>query len=124
LKKLILRNNSLANEQGGKVLSTVLTTNSTLTELDVSDNWKGAGSGGPAKFAKELAVGLRDNAALSCPTGDNHFQAKKQFLKTTSTCKHCGHHEDKHIKVGLTCMHLQRKFQPDVLAVIFVTRGR
>jgi hypothetical protein len=65
LKKLILRNNSLANEQGGKVLSTVLTTNSTLTELDVSDNWKGAGSGGPAKFAKELAVGLCDNGALS-----------------------------------------------------------
>jgi hypothetical protein len=43
----------------------MLTTNSTLTELDVSDNWKGAGSGGPAKFAKELAVGLCDNGALS-----------------------------------------------------------
>jgi hypothetical protein len=43
----------------------MLTTNSTLTELDVSDNWKGAGSDGSAKFAKELAVGLRDNGALS-----------------------------------------------------------
>jgi hypothetical protein len=65
LIKLILRGNSLANEQGGKVLSTMLTINSTLTELDVSDNWKGAGYGGPAKFAKELAVGLRDNGAIS-----------------------------------------------------------
>jgi hypothetical protein len=79
LTSLILRNNSLANEQGGKVLSTMLTTNSTLTELDVSDNWKGAGSGGPAKFAKELAVGLRDNGALiKLDIDSNHIGAEQE----------------------------------------------
>jgi hypothetical protein len=84
LTKLILRDNSLANEQGGKVLSTMLTTNSTLTELDVSDNWKGAGSGGPAKFAKELAVGLCDNGAMSRFTfSGDRYDSKPVTMETS-----------------------------------------
>jgi hypothetical protein len=115
--------NGLKGAEAGKALGDAIAANTVLKELDISgglyDRQKC-----DVEFVKTFSIGLRDNGALSCPTGDNHFQAKKQFLKTTSTCKHCGHHEDKHIKVGLTCMHLQRKFQPDVLAVIFVTRGR
>jgi hypothetical protein len=86
LTKLILRGNILANEQGGKVLSTMLTINSALTELDVSDNWEGAGAGGPAKFAKELAVGLRDNGALSTLTFSGDYSSSRPVtMKTTMT---------------------------------------
>jgi Leucine-rich repeat (LRR) protein len=103
---LSLKENGLGTTEAGKVLGEMLKANSVLKELDLSSNYVRPDYGGDAPgFAQELAVGIKDNAALSCPTGNNHFQAKKRFLKTTSTCKHCGHHEDKHIKVGLTCMY-------------------
>jgi Leucine-rich repeat (LRR) protein len=100
LTKLILRDNSLVNEQGGKVLSTMLTTNSTLTELDVSDNWKGAGSDGPAKFAKELTVGLCDNGALTkLDISNNNIEQGEALERIADLCNTKGiklnNHESK-----------------------------
>jgi Ran GTPase-activating protein (RanGAP) involved in mRNA processing and transport len=59
---LSLRDNSLATKEGGKALARALASNSTLKELDVSDNWRGGDGPG---FAEELAVGIKDNGALS-----------------------------------------------------------
>jgi hypothetical protein len=65
-----LKNNRLATKEAGGALATALAANSVLKELDLSSNaWAysdydhvhadGAG------FAQELAVGMRDNRALS-----------------------------------------------------------
>jgi Ran GTPase-activating protein (RanGAP) involved in mRNA processing and transport len=59
---LSLRDNSLATKEGGKALAQYLASNSTLKELDVSGNWRGGNGTG---FAQELAVGIKDNGALS-----------------------------------------------------------
>jgi hypothetical protein len=68
-----LKDNRLLTKEGGKALAQALAGNSTLKELDVSNNnweeeddwgdkeWKGDGPG----FAQELAVGIKDNGALS-----------------------------------------------------------
>jgi Ran GTPase-activating protein (RanGAP) involved in mRNA processing and transport len=72
LTVLILKDNKLASIEAGKALAEALARNSTLKELDVSsNNWNDfAGTGittggdGPG-FATELAVGIRDNGALS-----------------------------------------------------------
>jgi hypothetical protein len=65
---LSLKENNLLSKEAGKVLAKALAGNSTLKELDVSSNnwisnskWAGDGLG----FAQELAVGIRDNEALS-----------------------------------------------------------
>jgi Ran GTPase-activating protein (RanGAP) involved in mRNA processing and transport len=68
---LSLKDNRLATKEGGKALAQALASNSTLKELDVSSNnwmqygtygdWMGDGRG----FPQELAVGIKDNGALS-----------------------------------------------------------
>jgi hypothetical protein len=67
---LNISGNKLFNsaEQGaavGKVLGAMLQTNSTLRKLDVSNSMKVLNSPGGPWFAQELAVGLRDNGALT-----------------------------------------------------------
>jgi hypothetical protein len=68
LATLVLKDNKLLTPEAGKVLSDMLAANTVLKELDVSgNNWaehglmKGDGPG----FAKELAVGISGNGALS-----------------------------------------------------------
>jgi hypothetical protein len=66
---LSLRDNSLANKEGGRALAQALASNSTLKELDVSGNWRGGdGPGSPGGgdgFAQELAAGIKDNGAMT-----------------------------------------------------------
>jgi hypothetical protein len=70
LSSLSLKNNRLATKEAGRALATALAANSVLKELDLSSNaWAysdydhvhadGAG------FAQELAVGIKDNGAIS-----------------------------------------------------------
>jgi hypothetical protein len=68
LTSLILKDNKLLTPEAGKALSDMLAANTVLKQLDVSsNNWrershlKGDGPG----FAKELAVGISDNGAIS-----------------------------------------------------------
>ena len=68
LTSLNISNNRMASIEAGKVLAEALSTNSSLKEFDVSSNtWtegstaKGDGPG----FAKELAVGISTNGALT-----------------------------------------------------------
>jgi Leucine-rich repeat (LRR) protein len=49
----------------GKVLGGMLQTNSTLRELDVSNSMVVSNSPGGPRFAQELAVGIRDNGAMT-----------------------------------------------------------
>jgi Ran GTPase-activating protein (RanGAP) involved in mRNA processing and transport len=65
---LSLKDNRLLTAEAGKNLSDMIATNTVLNELDLSSNswkdcygdWQGDGPG----FARELAVGIRDNGAL------------------------------------------------------------
>jgi hypothetical protein len=69
LTTLILKDNKLLVPEAGKVLSDMLVANTVLKELDVSsNNWDDAGGyykGDGPGFAKELAVGISGNGALS-----------------------------------------------------------
>jgi hypothetical protein len=68
---LVLKNNRLLTAEAGKVLSDMLATNTVLKILDLSsNNWEkydtyGKLMGNGPGFAKELAVGISDNGALS-----------------------------------------------------------
>jgi hypothetical protein len=68
---LSLKDNRLATKESGKALAQALASNSTLKELDVSsNNWMEYGTygrfmGDGPGFAQELAVGIKDNGALS-----------------------------------------------------------
>jgi hypothetical protein len=68
LSVLSLKDNRLLTAEAGNVLSNMVATNTVLKELDLSsNNWmtsqimKGDGPG----FTRELAVGIKDNGALS-----------------------------------------------------------
>jgi hypothetical protein len=64
---LSLKSNALLNIESGKALADALKGNSVLTELDVSANYDphdASSSDGPG-FAQELAVGIKDNGALT-----------------------------------------------------------
>jgi hypothetical protein len=63
LLSLDMRANNLCNREAGKALSQMLTVNTVLTELDVSNNTGRAARDGPG-FAKELSSGIRDNGAI------------------------------------------------------------
>jgi Ran GTPase-activating protein (RanGAP) involved in mRNA processing and transport len=63
LSVLSLRKNRLGTKEVGKVLREMLKVNSVLKGLDLSENV--AYPGDPAGFAQELAVGIKDNGALS-----------------------------------------------------------
>jgi hypothetical protein len=67
LSVLSLRKNRLRTEEGGAILAQMLKRNSTLTELDVSENGlysDNSGGDGPA-FAKGISEGLADNGAMT-----------------------------------------------------------
>jgi hypothetical protein len=71
LSVLSLKDNKLLTKDGGKALAQALASSSTLKELDVcSNNWmkygtSGVWMGNGPGFAQELAVGIKDNGALS-----------------------------------------------------------
>jgi hypothetical protein len=68
LTSIILKANRLLTPDAGKFLSGMLAANTVLKELDVSSNtWneRGRMKGDGAGFAKELAVGISDNGALT-----------------------------------------------------------
>jgi Ran GTPase-activating protein (RanGAP) involved in mRNA processing and transport len=68
---LSLKDNRLATKEGGRALAQALASNSTLKELDVSsNNWMQYGTFGDwmsdsGGFAQELAVGIKDNGAMT-----------------------------------------------------------
>ena len=63
LKKLLLAKNKLCNKEAGKTLATMLAGNTTLKELDVSNNtYYQCDIRG---FAQELANGIKSNGALT-----------------------------------------------------------
>jgi hypothetical protein len=66
LSVLSLKNNSLGTTEAGKVLGEMLKANSVLKELDLSDNSvPGYDGGDAAGFALELALGIKDNGAMT-----------------------------------------------------------
>jgi hypothetical protein len=81
LSTLSLKDNRLLTAEAGKILSDMLAANTVLKELDLSSNrwydrgWKGDGPG----FAQQLAVGIKDNGALSSFT----FGDKQAVTMTT-----------------------------------------
>jgi hypothetical protein len=67
LSVLSLAKNGLLTQEAGKILGGMLKANSTLKQLDVSSSWHGLSKearDGPG-FAQELAVGIKDNGALT-----------------------------------------------------------
>jgi hypothetical protein len=68
LSVLSLKSNNIATKEAGKALAQALAANSTLKELDVSSNmWEdeyGHKRGDGPGFARELAVGIKDNGTL------------------------------------------------------------
>jgi hypothetical protein len=75
LSVLSLKKNSLGTKEAGKALGEMLKVNSVLKELDLSNNYVNPYSGGDGPgFAQELALGIKDNGAISQFTfsGDGH----------------------------------------------------
>jgi hypothetical protein len=102
---LSLKDNRLATKEGGKALTKALAGNSTLKELDVSsDNWSkdwGKDIGDGPGFAQELAVGIKDNGAMTSVNllkneiGIEQAQALASILKLHPTLKSlCGNRGD------------------------------
>jgi hypothetical protein len=64
-----LKDNRLLTAEAGEILSDMVATNTVLKELDLSsNNWMndyGEHQGDGPGFAQELAVGIRDNGALT-----------------------------------------------------------
>jgi hypothetical protein len=76
---LSLKKNSLGTKEAGKVLGEMLKVNSLLKELDLSDNYVFPSNGGDAPgFAQELALGIKDNGALTKLDISNNFIGAKQ----------------------------------------------
>jgi Ran GTPase-activating protein (RanGAP) involved in mRNA processing and transport len=79
LSSLVLKDNRLLNAEAGKVLSDMLATNTVLKVLDLSsNNWKKYGTSGDLMgdgpgFAKELAVGINDNGAMTKLDMSNNY---------------------------------------------------
>jgi hypothetical protein len=91
LTTLILKNNHLLTPEAGKILSDMLAANTVLRELDVSsNNWeefyqmKGDGPG----FAKELAVGISDNGALTSVNISYNFLTNYGKDMSGKPCEH------------------------------------
>jgi Ran GTPase-activating protein (RanGAP) involved in mRNA processing and transport len=87
LSKLSLKDNALCTKEAGKALAAVLAGNSVLKELDLSNNSfynsRDDRSDGPG-FAQELAIGIRDNGAMtSLHVGMNHIPEKEMKEITT-----------------------------------------
>ena len=87
-----ISNNALLTAEAGKILADMLKTASTLKELDVSNNswydegWKGDGPG----FAKEFAIGVRANGAMtSLDLSNNNLkhEGAKHIAAAIPKCK-------------------------------------
>jgi hypothetical protein len=71
LLSLDMSDNDLGCQEAGQALGDMLATNSTLQQLNLSNNFIALGTAlaenkdRPAKFAQALSVGLRDNGAIS-----------------------------------------------------------
>jgi hypothetical protein len=83
MTSLNMSKNGLLSKEAGKVLGAMLKGNTILKELDVSSSGEGMlpsnkdGSG----FAKELAVGIKDNGALSqLDVHDNRMPPAEEAL--------------------------------------------
>ena len=57
--------NKMATKEAGKALADVLASNSVLKELDVSSNYEPYFSLDGSSFARELAIGVKNNGALT-----------------------------------------------------------
>ena len=62
---LILKDNGLLNKESGTALGNMLKSNTVLTKLDVSDNAYDSDEDDAPGFAQELAIGIKDNGAMS-----------------------------------------------------------
>jgi hypothetical protein len=78
---LILKGNSLLNKKSGTVLGNMLKSNTVLTKLDVSDNAYDSDEDDGPGFAQELALGIRDNGALSVANVMGNCIGKEQLAK-------------------------------------------
>ena len=77
LTSLNLANNSLGMKDAGKALGAALAVNTVLKQLDLSKNY--FNSHHAPRFAKELAIGLRDNGALiKLDISNNHIRAEQE----------------------------------------------
>ena len=97
LEKLILRKNYLRTNRGGEILGDMLKINTTLKELDVSENGlsikNNVGGNGPA-FATGIADGLSTNSTLvkvnisaNAIASQEAGQALAEALKTNTVLK-------------------------------------
>jgi Leucine-rich repeat (LRR) protein len=76
---LSLKENNLGTKEAGQLLGEMLKANSVLKELDLSSNFVHPNYGGDAPgFAQELAVGIKDNGALSSANLLGNFIPAKQ----------------------------------------------
>jgi hypothetical protein len=80
LKCTKLISHSDQGKAAGKALGDMLAVNTVLTELDLSSNGEYRSTGGVG-FAQELAVGLKDNGALSVANVMGNRIGKKQLAK-------------------------------------------
>jgi hypothetical protein len=105
LSVLSLQDTRLLTAEAGKILSDMVATNTVLKELDLSsNNWKdvyGRLEGDGRGFAQELAVGIRDNGAISSVNllkngiGTHQARTLANILKEHSTLKSlCGNKGD------------------------------
>ena len=96
LSVLSLKSNCLCNKEAGKGLAEMLAANTVLKELDLSDN-TGRGARDGAGFAQELAVGIRDNGAMtSLNLASNRLYAGgakivAEAIKVKNCARTCNH---------------------------------
>jgi hypothetical protein len=82
LSVLSLKRNVLGTKDVGKVLGEMLKENSVLKELDLSDNRVESYNGGDGPgFSQELALGIKDNGALSVANVMGNRIGKEQLAK-------------------------------------------
>jgi hypothetical protein len=88
LSKLVMRQNDIHGAEAGKAFSRMLAQNTVLKELDLSSQQvdKHSGNALDVAFAKEFAVGIRDNRAMLKFTfsGDN-YHSKPVTMETSMT---------------------------------------
>ena len=92
LAKLNMRDNSLASEEGGRVLAGMLTNHKVLTALDLSGNWKGTAMEGEdcsVAFAEEFSAGLNASRLSSLDLGRNSLPLE-QMTRIQGICKSKG----------------------------------
>jgi hypothetical protein len=88
LSKLVMRQNNIHGAEAGKVFSNMLAQNTVLKELDLSSQKVGnRGHALDADFAKEFAVGISDNGAISVVNlEENNIQFSNELCMTLLRC--------------------------------------